>query len=191
MRRLTPRESAIVAVGVALAVLIPLYLFVFVPQLSRITALNRDIQMKTRDLGVLGAIAGRYPTVQRQAAEISARLTQIERQIPPQVQVPELVRRIGRAIDASGVQLIEITFPAGTTATSPSGSPLQELPFTLHIRGTFGNVIGFMTQLDALSPLVAVQTLGIGGETTSTPRGSPSGAPSLDISMDMKTFALR
>ena|GEM_PF-2321478 len=198
MRPLTPRERIIVTVGAALAVLIPLYLFVFQPQTATLAILNRQIQVKTRDLAEMERVAARLPEAKRLHAAEIARLRAIERMIPSNIEVSDLVALMSRAIDASGVQLIEIAFPQGARSLSdlPAGSPaspaspapslLQELDFSLQIRGLFADIVALMDQVETLPRLVEVRTMDV------SDTGGPAGAaPVLTVTLGMKTFALR
>ncbi len=190
MRPLTERERLLAGFGVVAAALIPLYAFVFAPALQTLDAAGRQLQIKTKELASVEEAANRLPAALRQRAEIDAQLRAMERQIPEHIQISEVVGRLSRAIDASGVQLIEVRFPAGTQPSADPTDPVEVLPFTLKIRGTFVNVIALMRQLEAPPHLVVGQALAIsgGGAAATAPGGSA--APVLDITMDMKAFAL-
>ncbi len=192
MRPLTERERVLAGVGVAAAVLIPLYAFVFAPTLRTLDAAGRQVQVKTRELASVEAVANRLPATERQRAEIDAQLRAMEQQIPERIQISAVVGRLSRAIDASGVQLIEVTFPAGTQPSPDPADPVEVLPFTLKIRGTFTTMIALMQQLEAPPRLMVGQALTISGGGAAAP-GAPvgGGPPLLDITMSMKAFALR
>ncbi len=170
----------IVGCGAVAAVVVPLYLFVFVPKVQTLAMMSRQVQVKTRELAGVEAIAGRLPAVERQRADIDTRLRAMEQQMPTHIRISEVVGRLSKAIDASGVQLVEVTFPAGTQPSAQGADPVEEVPFTLKIRGTFATVIALMQHLEAPPRLIVGQALGISG-----------GPPLLEITMDMKAFALR
>ena len=190
MRPLTERERVLAGLGVAAAVLIPLYAFVFAPTLRTLDAAGRQVQIKTRELASVEAVANRLPATERQRAQIDAQLKMMEQQIPDHIQISEVVGRFSRAIDASGVQLIEVTFPTGTQPSADPNDPVEVLPFTLKIRGTFANVIALMQQLEAPPRLMVGQGLMISGGGPAPAVPGRTGTPLLDITMDMKAFAL-
>ncbi len=190
MRRLTRREAVLTAIGALVAVVLPLYLFVFMPMVKTIAIMNRQIQVKTRELAEVEVVAGRLPVDQHQRLEIDTRLRAMEQQMPMNISIPRVVGRLSQAIDASGVQLIEVTFPAGTQPSPQPTGPVEELPFTLRIRGTFTSVIVLMQHLEAPPRLMVGQTLGISDGGAGSAALSRSGPPLLDITMKMKAFAL-
>lgn len=185
MRALTPRETIMVAVAVLLAVAIPLYIGVFAPELGRLSLLNRRIESQSRRLATVEAAAGRLHTVQREHDAVAARLQAVERDIPAGINVSGLMGRISTAIAASGVQLIEVAFPAGTQPIPSATAPVQELLLTIRLRGTFAHVVTFLQQLEASPPVAAEQSLTLSGG------GAPAaGTANLEVTLNLKAFAL-
>ncbi len=199
MRPLTRRETVVVVGGAVLAVLLGLYFLAFLPRLTALTQVNRQLRAKSIQLAEVEQTAARLPVAQRQHAETEAQLREVERRIPGSLEVHELVAELNSAMQASGVQLVEIAFPEAQPAqTGPQPRPgapagqvvdMQEVPFSLRVRGTFAQTVAFMGQLETLPRVVAVQTLGISEPTSRA--AAAFGRSSVDISMDMKTFVLR
>lgn len=186
MRALTPRETVMVAVAVLLAVAIPLYTVVFAPELGRLSLLNRRIESQSRRLATVEAAANRLRNVQREHAAVEARLQAVERELPASISVSGLMGRISTAIAASGVQLIEVTFPAGTQPAASATAPVQELPLAIRLRGTFAHVVTFLQQLEASPPVAVEQSLTLSGG------GAPAvgTATLVEVTLNMKAFAL-
>jgi hypothetical protein len=98
------------------------------------------------------------------------------------------VGRISQAIAASGVQLIEVAFPAGTQPSVSPAGPVKELTFTVRCRGTFAGVITFLQVMEASPPMAAEQSvnLAVGGPPTADRK--PAG---VEMTAEMKAFALK
>jgi len=127
VRRLAPREIVIVAVAVVAGVVLPLYRFVFAPELAALGTLNTRIETQTREAVRREAAADRLPAVRDEHTALARRVQEMERQMPASISVSTLMGRISQAIAVSGVQLIEVTFPAGTQpSVSPTGRHLRE-----------------------------------------------------------------
>lgn len=187
MRSLTPRETVIVAIALVLAVGLPLYRFVFAPQLEALSLLNRRIETQRRSLVGIEAAADRLHTVEHEHAAAAARVHELEGQIPANISVSGVMGRLSVAIAASGIRLIEVTFPAGTQPSASATEPIQELPFTVRLRGTFARAVAFLQLMESSPRVAAEQSIGISG-------GGPSGGvdqEGLEITLSMKAFALR
>ena len=191
MRQLTPRETIIVAIAVALAVALPLYLFVFGPELDTLRILDGRIATQSRKLASVEAGARRLPALQQEHAVVAGRLREIERRMPARIAVSGVMGWLSAAIAASGVQLIEVTFPAGTQPAPAVTAPVQELPFTVRFRGTFSRVVIFLHLLES-PPVIAVeQSLSISGGGPKTAGGVAGNQENLEITMGMKAVAPR
>lgn len=186
MRRLTSRESIIVAVAAAVAVGITLYTFVFAPEIRTLSLLNRRIAAQTHKLATLEAAAARLPAVQGEHAAVAARLRSVESRMPASISVSGLMGRLSTAIAVSGIQLIEVTFPAGTQPSASATEPVDELAFTMRFRGTFAHTITFLQLLESPPPLATEQSLNITDGSPAAP-----GVNSLDGALTMKAFAVR
>lgn len=193
MRPLTRRETAVVVGGVTLAVLLVLYFLVFLPRLTALTQANRQLRTKIAHFAEVEQTAARLPVAVRQHAEVEAQLRGVERRIPGSLQIPELVAELNSAIQATGVQLVEITFPEVPRAQpgAPAGQvvDLQEVPFSLRVRGTFAQTVAFLGQIEILPRVVTVRILGISEPADRA--AAALGRTSLDVSMNMTTFVLR
>jgi len=191
MRQLTSRETAIVAIAAVLAVVVPLYSFVFAPQLDTVAALNRRIEAQTRTLAGVEAAANRLPVVEGQHAAIATRVREMEQRMPTSISISGVMGRLSVAIATSGIQLIEIAFPAGTQPSAASADPVQELPFTIRFRATYARMVAFLQQIES-PPAVVEQSLSVanGGPPAG---GAPGGGNplGLEITLGMKAFALR
>lgn len=186
MRRLTRRETVLVAIAAAVAVCVPLYALVFGPEIHTLSAMSRRAQAQTAQLTAAEADAARVPDLMRAQAAETARLADVEQQIPGTITVSRLMGRLSGAIAYSGVQLIEVTFPHGTQPTPSSTEPIQELAFTVRLRGTFDRVVWFLRAMEAAPPVAIEQSL-----TLATGAPAPPGTGNLDITVAMKAIALK
>jgi len=170
----------------AVAILVPWYAFVFGPEIRALSTIGRRVQAQTVQLAAAAADAARVPELERQRAAEAARLRRVERQIPPIISVSGLMGRLSAAIGASGVQLIEVTFPQGTQPAASPTDPIQELAFTVRLRGSFDHVVWFLRAMEAAPPVAVEESLTLAGASRSA-----AGAANLDITIAMKAIALR
>jgi len=189
MRRLTARETTVLAAGVALAILVILYVGVFGPAMTQLSVQQRRVTQETRDKAALQAVVDRLPAAEQNVAATRTALQRAMQQIPPTIDQPQIIALLAQAMGASRVRLVEITFPsAPTTQAAPAaGLPtVQELAFHLVIEGTWPNAVAFLGQAEALPRLVGVQTI------TLTAGGATSGpGPILRAALDVRAFALQ
>jgi Tfp pilus assembly protein PilO len=186
MRRLTPREVVLVAVAAAAAVLVPLYSLVFGPELHTLSALASRVRSQTAQLAAAEADAARVPDLERARDVEATRVGLVEQDFPRAITVPKLMGRLSEAIASSGVQLIEVTFPHGTEPVASEAAPIQELAFTIRLRGTFDRVVWFLKAMEAAPPVALEQSLTLGAAAD-----SPAGIGYLDVTVAMKAIALR
>ncbi len=204
MRPRTQREIIVVATAAAVGVLLVLYYVVFLPRLTALAQANRQLRAKIAQAADTEQAAARLPAAKRERALEEEHLRAVERQIPGGIEIHKLVADLNRAIEASGVHLVEIAFPEGQPAqaatATPAGAPmaggpavanLQEFPFSVRIRGTFDQTVTFLEQVEAMPRIVVVETLGISGQGDLSGGRPGRAAPRLEISLGMKTFALR
>lgn len=186
MRRLTTRELVLVGVLAALAVILPLYEVVFAPEVRALSALSGRVHTQSGQLAAATADANRLPDLEREQTAEAARLAAVERRLPATISVSGLMGRLSTAIAASGVQLIEVTFPQGTQPSPSPTEPIQELAFTVRLRGTFDRLVVFLRAIEAAPPVAVEQSLAIAGGQPLSPA-----AGYLDITVGMKAIALR
>jgi Tfp pilus assembly protein PilO len=186
VRRLTRRETVLVAIAAAVAVIVPLYAGVFGPEIRTLSTMSRRVQAQTAQLAAAEADAARVPDLERARADEAARVTSVEQQIPGTITVSGLMGRLSGAITHSGVQLVEVTFPEGTQPTPSPTDPIQELAFTVRLHGTFDRVVGFLKAMEAAPPVTIEQSLTLAGAGASA-----TGAGNLDITVAMKAIATR
>jgi len=191
MRRLTARETTVLAAGIALAILLILYVGVFGPALTQLSFQQRRVTVAMQDKATLQTIVDRLPAAEQNVAATRQALQRAMQQIPTDIDQPQIVALLSQAMTASRVRLVEITFPsAPTIEATPAATPglptVQELAFHLVIEGTWPGTVAFFGQAEALPRLVAVQTIGL------TAGGATSGpGPILRAALDVRAFALR
>ncbi len=199
MRPRTQREIIVVAAAVAVAILLILYYVAFLPRLTALAQANRQLRAKIAQVADTEQVATRLPAAKRERELTEEHLRAVEGQIPEAIEVSKLVADLSRAIEASGVQFVEIAFaegqPAQAGAATKAGGPavanLQEFPFSMKIRGTFDQTVTFLAWVEAMPRMVVVETLGISGQGNLSAASPGRAAPPLEISLEMKTFALR
>lgn len=145
-------------------------------------AVSGNDQLRNQ-LGVLKAQAKDLPKQQ-------ARLAAIDKKIPDNPALPSLIRTLSDAADGAGVDLVSLapalpvavaatapTAPAKATAGKPAvpaALPLQQVPVTLSVTGTYFNVEQFVSNLESLERAMIIDgwSLAPGGG-----KGAKAGAP--------------
>jgi type IV pilus assembly protein PilO len=105
-----------------------------------------DLQKQIR---ALEATANKLPEFQREVQALEARLETLKRILPPEKEMPELMRRVQYLAAQSSLRVVKFN------PTAPKqGEFYQEVPITLDLEGTFHNFGGFLDRISRMSRLV-------------------------------------
>jgi type IV pilus assembly protein PilO len=123
---------------------------------TRLTELQKQIR-------ALEATANKLPEFQREVQALEARLEVLKRILPPEKEMPDLMRRLQYLAAQSSLAIRSFT----------PGQPLQkdfyqEIPIQLDFEGTYHNLGGFLDRISRMSRLVNMGNVRIKAQTQPT-----------------------
>ncbi len=124
MRGLSARERLMVSLVIAGAIAALFYLFIWSPQQTRADNLNNQIKTQQIELDRLKRLAETRDAKEREFAALSERIRLVEVKLPPERDIPRLIRQLQ---DVAAELKIKLTLlrPGPTQAGAPTGQTLQ------------------------------------------------------------------
>jgi type IV pilus assembly protein PilO len=119
-----------------------------------------DLQTQIR---ALEATANRLPEFQREVQALEARLETLKRILPPEKEMPDLMRRVQYLAAQSSLAIREFT-PAPTVQKDF----YVEVPVNVNVDGTYHNLGAFFDRISRMSRLVNVGNVKIKAQGTQT-----------------------
>ena len=132
-------------------------------------ALDQQRQKETRladlqkQIRALEATANRLPEFQREVQALEARLETLKRILPPEKEMPDLMRRIQYLAAQSSLQIRKFNPAAVITKDF-----YQEVPVSIDVEGTYHNMGAFLDRVSRMSRLVNMSDLKIKAQSTQT-----------------------
>jgi len=105
-----------------------------------------DLQKQIR---ALEATANKLPEFQREVQALEARLETLKRILPPEKEMPDLMRRVQYLAAQSSLQIRKFN-----PAPPVQKEFFQEIPVNLDVEGTYHNLGAFMDRISRMSRLV-------------------------------------
>jgi type IV pilus assembly protein PilO len=119
-----------------------------------------DLQKQIR---ALEATANRLPEFQREVQALEARLETLKRILPPEKEMPDLMRRLQYLAAQSSLAIKKFN------PTAPSQKEFyQEIPITLDMDGTYHNFGAFLDRISRMSRLVNMGNVKIRAQSRPT-----------------------
>ncbi|MDR7512073.1 MAG: type II secretion system protein GspM, partial [Armatimonadota bacterium] len=106
MRNLSARERLMLSLVGAAVVAVLFYLFVYTPQTQRGEELSRRLQQQETELARLQRLAETREQKEREFQALSDRIRLIEAKLPPEREIPNLIRQLQAAASEVGVKLM-------------------------------------------------------------------------------------
>jgi type IV pilus assembly protein PilO len=122
--------------------------------------LRAELQKQIR---VLETTANKLPEFQREVQALEARLEQQKRVLPPEKEMPDLMRRIQYLAAQSSLAI-----RAFNPATPVQKEFYQEIPIRIDVDGTYHNYGAFLDRISRMSRLVNVGDIKIKSQTRQT-----------------------
>ena len=119
-----------------------------------------DLQKQIR---ALEATANRLPEFQREVQALEARLETLKRILPPEKEMPDLMRRIQYLAAQSSLQIRRFN-PAAVVQKDF----YQEVPVSMDLEGTYHNMGAFLDRVSRMSRLVNMSDLKIKSQQQQT-----------------------
>jgi type IV pilus assembly protein PilO len=132
-------------------------------------ALEQQRQKETRladlqkQIRALEATANRLPEFQREVQALEARLETLKRILPPEKEMPDLMRRIQYLAAQSSLQIRK--FNPGPVVSKDF---YQEVPVSIDFEGTYHNMGAFLDRVSRMSRLVNMSDIKIKAQTNQT-----------------------
>jgi len=132
-------------------------------------ALEQQKQKETKlaelqsQIRALEATANKLPEFQREVQALEARLEVLKRILPPQKEMPDLMRRVQYLAAQSNLMVRKFT----------PGSPVQrdfyqEIPVNLDFEGTYHNLGAFFDRISRMSRLVNIGNVSVKAQSNPT-----------------------
>ena len=140
-----------IAIGAGLLVLGAFYYFEYkgmVEQQQQKEAQLADLQKQIR---ALEATANRLPEFQREVQALEARLELLKRILPPEKEMPDLMRRIQYLAAQSSLRVVKFN-----PAPPRQAEFYQEIPINLDLEGSYHNFGGFLDRISRMSRLINI-----------------------------------
>jgi type IV pilus assembly protein PilO len=132
-------------------------------------ALEQQKQKETRladlqkQIRALEATANRLPEFQREVQALEARLETLKRILPPEKEMPDLMRRIQYLAAQSSLQIRRFN-PSAVVQKDF----YQEVPVSIDLEGTYHNMGAFLDRVSRMSRLVNMSDLRIRAQASQT-----------------------
>ena len=123
---------------------------------ARLATLQQDIR-------ALEATANRLPEFQREVQALEARLETLKRILPPEKEMPDLMRRVQYLAAQSSLQIRKFNPAAVVTKDF-----YQEVPVSLDVEGTYHNLGAFLDRVSRMSRLVNMSDIKIKAQSAQT-----------------------
>jgi Tfp pilus assembly protein PilO len=164
------------AVGVIAAVLVAAGLIL--PKMHEVTSVRDQVTSEQATTATLESQVAQLKALESQASKIRAQLKALQIDVPPNADLPGLIRALNSAADMAAVDLSAITpgTPSAATTNSVSVVPLQ-----VTITGGYFSVEEFLYRIETLDRTAKVSSVSLSPSSgsTSDTSGSPTTAPDI------------
>ena len=121
MRGLSPRERLMVTLVIAAAIATVFYLFVWTPQTAERDRLTQDLTAKRAEVQRLKTLAEQREEKEREFQALSGRIRLVEVKLPPEREIPNLIRQLQVAAQEMGIKMMLLR--PGQTQAGPAAAP--------------------------------------------------------------------
>jgi Tfp pilus assembly protein PilO len=186
---------------VAAAILVIFWLFIWSPNATRREDLTQQLQAQRAEVERLRRLAETREEKEREYAQLSARIRDIEVKLPPEREIPRFLRQLQDVASSLGIKLTLLrpgptqagpSAPgaapgtAAQPATTTSGQPTPPKPrynqfrIDMSFDGTYSDFMAFSSRLEDFPRFVVVNGFSMG----------PGELPKLKVTMNANTFVL-
>jgi type IV pilus assembly protein PilO len=171
------------AAGVLVSVLVAAGLIL--PKMGQVKKVNDQVAAAQAQTAQLTLQVNQLQDLASQASKIRAELKALNIQVPPNADLPGLIRDVNAAADKAAVDLSIITPGTPTAATT---NPVSVVPLQLTVSGGYFSVEEFLYRIETLNRTAKVSSVTLSPDTSSS-QGSGSGAPSTAPSLTAVVMA--
>jgi Tfp pilus assembly protein PilO len=165
------------AAGVLLAVLVAAGLIL--PKMNEVKAVQKKVTTEQAVTATLESQVAQLTALSQQASKIRAQLKQLNIEVPPNADLPGLIRALNSAAATAAVDLSAIT--PGTPAAATT-NPVSVVPLQVTITGGYFSVEEFLYRLETLDRTAKVSSVALSPSTSSSSdssSGTPTTAPTI------------
>jgi Tfp pilus assembly protein PilO len=156
--------------------LIALYfLFGYWPANRRLSAMAGEMATKSRQLGVNQSRASNLSTLAWEVDRLRLKLDRNNKKLPKTAEYGEFLKEMSTAAQQLGIQKL-----SNTPGTVKREELFGQIPITMSFEGAFTDVFRFIRELEGMSRLTRVRTLGVHSKS------SKSGQ--VDVTMTMNIY---
>ncbi len=194
--RITGRERGLIAVVVVLAMAAAFYFFAYSPLTTQRTQLQATLTQRQARLKQMQEIAAQRVALEQEYATRQQRIEAIEAKLPPEREIPTLLRQMQAVAAESGVKLTLLR--PGPTEAPPSAQappaaqppapaqpaaqaqPYRQFRVELGFEGSYDKVVTFLRRLENFPRFIAMTQFTLTAQEL----------PQLRLSVTTTTFVL-
>jgi Tfp pilus assembly protein PilO len=203
VRGLSSRERILVAIAIAGAIAAVFYLLVWTPQTREQARLTAELQRQQTELQRLEQLAQTKDEKEREYQALSERIRAVELKLPPEREIPRLIRQLQAVASELGVKMNLLRpgatqagppgpggaapAPAAAAPPRPGAAPQPPAPpryqlfrLDLSFDGSYADLMAFMSRLEDFPRFVVLRQISM----------APSELPRLKITIGAETFIL-
>ncbi len=166
-----------IAVGAGLLVLGGFYYFEYKGMLEQQQQKETQLADLQKQIRALEATANRLPEFQREVQALEARLELLKRILPPEKEMPDLMRRIQYLAAQSSLRVAKFN-----PAPPRQAEFYQEIPINLDLEGSYHNFGAFLDRISRMSRLINI------GEIKIKANGQPTVNNTIGVSATATTY---
>ncbi|MGQ0568523.1 MAG: type 4a pilus biogenesis protein PilO [Armatimonadota bacterium] len=200
MRSLSPRERLMLAVVISTALATVFYLFVWAPQTARRAELTARLEARQEEVKRLRQLVETREEKEREFARLSERIRLVEVKLPPEREIPRMIRQLQDVAASLGIKLTLLrpgptqAGPAAVSSTpgqaavapAPGAPPAAPRPryqlfrIDLAFEGTYSDLISYLGRLEDFPRFIVLTQVSI----------TPGELPRLKVTLASNTFVL-
>jgi Tfp pilus assembly protein PilO len=170
------KKPAIIAGLVGLAIILGMFVGLISPKASQVRKTQKEVETAQQQEGVLRTQLEQLQAAAKDAPKDRKRLAALQRQIPPNADLPGIIRLLNNTSDKSGVDFMTVS--PGQPST---GGPVSTIPVQITIQGGFFAVDQYLYLLEHLPRVSKVTTLQVNS-------GSQASVTTLQVSLTANFF---
>jgi Tfp pilus assembly protein PilO len=161
------------AVGVVVSALVAAGLIL--PKMGQVKKVQDQVTAAQAQTAKLELQVSQLKDLASQASKIRAQLKALNIEVPPNADLPGLIRAVNAAADKAAVDLTVITAGSPSAATT---NPVSVVPLQLTVTGGYFSVEEFLYRIETLNRTAKVSSVSLTPDSSDS-GGGPTTAPSL------------
>jgi len=163
LTRLSLASQLGISVVVAALICVGFYYLQYSPMLEDQQKKEARLQELQGQIRALEATANKLPEFQREVQALEARLEVLKRILPPEKEMPDLMRRVQYLAAQSSLRV-----PKFNPASPAQKDFYQEIPINVDFDGTYHNLGAFFDRISRMSRLVNIGNVSIKAQANPT-----------------------